>query len=250
MFQLIKNTAILFLLLCSCQTGNKEAEKPNPLEKDQDTIALTNQEIIPPSFDSIKHLENYQKLKRQIARDRNQIKNRDDLSEERKWTLAEKYMSKTLVDSIFPYWLGTKWDFNGYTEKPRVGEVACGYFVSTTLRDLGISLNRFRVAQKGAADIVKELCDPESIESISSLEKLVDFLETIREEEILVVGLDFHVGFIFKKQEHYYFAHSNYINQKGVEIELLQNSTALRNTNLYVVGSLTQNKKILRDWLN
>ena len=36
-------------------------------------------------------------------------------------------MSKTLVDSIFPYWLGTEWDFNGYTERPRK-VVVCGYF--------------------------------------------------------------------------------------------------------------------------
>ena len=247
MLQAIKNILILLLFLCGCQTGNNEsANLANPPA----STTLQDQTEASPPFNLDLHLENYQKLKLKIAKDQREIKNRTDHSPESKLAAAENYMSQTLVDSIFPYWLGTTWDFNGHTERPRDGDVACGYFVSTTLRDLGIPLNRFRVAQKAAADIVYELCDRESIKKITSIEKLLEFLESIEEEDVLIVGLDFHVGFIIKKQGEFYFAHSNYIDRKGVEIELLQDSRAFRNTNLYVVGNLTRNKRITRSWLD
>src|SRR5437764_1215954 len=38
---------------------------------------------------------------------------------------------------IFPAWFGTPWDFNGTTQTPGEGKIACGYFVTTVMRDLG-----------------------------------------------------------------------------------------------------------------
>ena len=37
-------------------------------------------------------------------------------------------------------WLGTPWDFNGTCETPGSGKIACGYFVSTILRDAGFQV--------------------------------------------------------------------------------------------------------------
>ena len=39
-----------------------------------------------------------------------------------------------LVRDIIPQWYGTKWSFDGYSEIPKSGSIACGYFVSTSLR--------------------------------------------------------------------------------------------------------------------
>ena len=50
-----------------------------------------------------------------------------------------------LLNAIIPHWYGTPWDFNGHTSIPNQGEIACGYFVSTTLRDIGLKLNRFKM---------------------------------------------------------------------------------------------------------
>lgn len=240
---------LLLLTFQSCQTAIADKSKTKEVAVPIDTIVPNNQVQTEAEFDIEKHLKNYQNLKRRIKKDRKQIQDRTDISSTEKLKLAQNYISKTLVDSIFPYWIGTTWDFNGYTEKPREGDVACGYFVSTTLRDVGIQLNRFKVAQKGATDIILELCDSESIERFSSFEQLEHFTASLNNGEILIVGLDFHVGFIIKKNEQSYFAHSNYIGRKGVEIEKLTESDALKNTKLYVIGNLIKNEDRMKRWL-
>jgi len=105
------------------------------------------------------------------------------------------------------------------------------------------------VAQKGATDIIKSLCSENSIVQLSSIEKVEHHLTTVQDGEILIVGLDFHVGFLFKKDKQNYFAHSNYINSKGVEIELLNESSAFSNSNLYVIGNLTRSREKIKKWL-
>ena len=60
-----------------------------------------------------------------------------------------------LVDKIIPHWYGTPWSFGGHTAIPNQGKIACGYFISTTLRDMGINLNRYKLAQKSPIDEAK-----------------------------------------------------------------------------------------------
>jgi len=245
----------LLLIFCqSCQDGqnydkNTERSRPEIEENESDISKFSEEKEAQTNFDIETHLKNYENLKSSIANQKRTIKNRTDISQDEKIELAKEYMSETLVDSIFPYWLGTEWDFNGYTETPRQGVVACGYFVSTTLRDLGIKLNRFKIAQKGASDIIKALCDEESIVTLSHLDKVIELMKTVHENEVLIVGLDYHVGFLFKKNGKNHFAHSNYIQMSGVEIELAENSRALNNSNLYIVGNLTRNEAIIKNWL-
>jgi hypothetical protein len=78
---------------------------------------------------------------------------------------------------------------------------------------------------------------------------LVDYLDSVNDYELMIVGLDYHVGFLFKKEGTSYFAHSNYINSKGVEIELLAESTALKNSKLYVLGNFSKNEMMIEKWL-
>src|SRR5678815_5098001 len=44
---------------------------------------------------------------------------------------ARTLVTRTIYSEIFPSWYGTAWDFNGTTEVPQQGKIACGYFVST-----------------------------------------------------------------------------------------------------------------------
>jgi len=248
MNKFILYTAII-ILLQGCKIGNEKKEEIKSSNTEDEITKIEKEENDLVNFDVEEHLKKYENLKKRILDYQKNLKTRNDINSKAKIELVENYINEMLVDSIFNYWLGTEWDFNGYTEKPKEGEIACGYFVSTTLRDLGIKLNRFKIAQKAASEIIYALCDHESIIKISSLEKVSEFLENIDENEILIVGLDYHVGFIFKRDNENYFAHSNYINRKGAEIELLQNSAAFKNTNLYVIGNLTKNKKIIKNWL-
>ena len=52
-----------------------------------------------------------------------------------------------IAQQIVPHWIGTPWDFNGITQSPGKGKIACGYFVTTVLRDAGVKINRVKMAQ-------------------------------------------------------------------------------------------------------
>ncbi len=225
------------LLLFSCeQTSSINDERiSTQLETEQ-------------AFDIAEHQKNYTQLKKRIEDYKGMLKN-SRMTEDLKLKRAQNYISNTLIDSIIPYWIGTKWDFNGISPEPRKGEIACGYFVSTTLRDVGVNLNRYKVAQKAASEIVKELCAPTSIKNLSSLDKLNDYLSEVKDGELLIVGLDFHVGFIFKNEGKSFFAHSNYINREGVIVEELNASQAIQASNAYYVGNVTKNISLTKKWL-
>jgi hypothetical protein len=75
--------------------------------------------------------------------------------EQRNYDLLEKRFVSIIVDSVFPYWHGTQRDFNGTTQTPRKGSIACGYFVSTVLRDAGIQLNRIKLGQSASQVFIK-----------------------------------------------------------------------------------------------
>src|SRR6187455_2399459 len=47
----------------------------------------------------------------------------------------ERIFTSAVVETIIPGWIGTAWNFNGTSEKPQQGSIACGYFVTTILRD-------------------------------------------------------------------------------------------------------------------
>ena len=114
-----------------------------------------------PVFDTTKHIQNYVSLKEQIEQNRKLFKqnyashNKDSILQE-----AKKYFFRTLTDSIFHYWYETPWDFNGHTQEPKNGQIACGYFITTSVQDMGFRLQRIRLAQQPASEIIKALCDP------------------------------------------------------------------------------------------
>jgi len=197
-----------------------------------------------------KHQKNYSRLKKEISKKRVNLKRRTDINEAEKIELAETYISKILIDSVFEYWAGTKWDFNGHTTTPRKGEIACGYYITTPLRDVGVKLNRIKLAQQTASKIIKKLCKPSSIKWFKKREHLDEYLKAIENDEILILGLDNHVGFIFKRNDKHYFAHSNYIGRSGVTKEKLETSRAINASNIYNVGQLTKHKKFIEDWIS
>jgi len=43
---------------------------------------------------------------------------------------ARTIVTGFIYKEIFPSWYGTPWNFNGTTEVPQQGKIACGYFVS------------------------------------------------------------------------------------------------------------------------
>lgn len=197
--------------------------------------------IFKPKLDTLAHIRGYELLQEKIKRGK--VAFRQNPAE------AHDYFFEMLNDSIFGYWMQTPWDFNGHTDTPRKGEIACGYFVTTTLRDIGVRLQRYKLAQQAASVITEKLCEPTSMKRLASLEKLNNYLESRGEQEIYILGLDYHVGFVVREDGESYFVHSDYIGSSGVKREKLNDSRAIHATESYVIGSLTANKKLLKEWL-
>lgn len=241
----------MFQLSC---THPQPPSQPVNIYLNEDHFFNTDSTLVEPKQKVVnidQHLKKYSNLKQRISNYQSSLKSRADINQSLKFQQSKKYLSAMLTDSIFNYWLGTPWDFYGHTPDPRKGEVACGYFVSTTVRDLGFKINRFKIAQKAASEIIHDLCDKEKVKTFNSLNKLSQHLTgNYTEEDVLIVGLSFHVGFIFKKEGQFHFAHSNYIDREGVVIEPLESSEALTSSSIYVVGSLFDNRDLMESWLN
>lgn len=87
---------------------------------------------------------------------------------------------RSVAQEIAPFWYGTPWDFNGTTEIPGTGEIACGYFVTTVLRDIGVDLERVRLAQVPSEVMIRSLAGPGAIQRFSDV-PIETFLGAVRE---------------------------------------------------------------------
>ena len=132
----------------------------------------------PDRFDLKAHLHKYNRLKQQIKHQHDSLQTnyKAHKTQQTKLITASKtYLHRTLSQQIFPYWYGTRWNYHGTTNVPRKGKIACGYFVTTTLKHAGFKLNRYKFAQQAASVIIKRLCQPGSIKTIgqNDTEKLI-----------------------------------------------------------------------------
>lgn len=198
----------------------------------------------------------YQDLKERIQEKQNLFRTEyptvDQSLKEGLVALARDYIAVTLCDSIWSHWYGTSWDFYGTTETPQKGNIACGYFVTTTLKHAGYNIDRVTLAQQAASVIITTLCGKGKTKIIgnNNTNALIKYLET-QSDGVFICGLDNHVGFIEKVGGKIYFVHSSGLtNQLKVMKEELSESMAIQYSNAYYVGDLLGNKETLLKWIN
>ncbi|WP_299272812.1 hypothetical protein [uncultured Psychroserpens sp.] len=162
---------------------------------------------------------------------------------------AAKYVYSKLVNTIVPHWYGTEWDFNGHTNTPNEGEIACGYFVSTTLKHLGFNLNRYKMAQQAGLTEARMLQPRANLKIFSNLsfKALKENINAVYTDGIYFVGLDNHVGYVILKDKELYFLHSSYYDDK-VMIEDAEKSPCF-SSNIYVFAEISTNKKLIKSWI-
>ena len=153
-----------------------------------------------------------------------------------------------LREQVFPAWLGTPWDYSGTTQTPGEGKIACGYFVSTTLRDAGFQVERIKMAQQASENIIRTL-SPASLIWRFRKTGVLPVLEKVKErgEGLYLVGLDNHVGYLLNDAGNVSFCHSSYLEPGVVTCEPAETAQALR-SNYYVLGELLNDELLLR-WL-
>ncbi len=163
----------------------------------------------------------------------------------------EKKFIKMMNSKIFPYWYGTKWGFNGITETPNTGEIACGYFVTTTLRDIGVPLNRVKLAQCASEEMIRTLVSKENIHKYSNID-IGEFISKIKKHGngIYIIGLDSHTGYILLSNSGDYFIHSSGNFPWQVVKENLSNSSTLKKSKYKVIGKISSDESFLKKWIN
>lgn len=151
----------------------------------------------------------------------------------------EMLYSRFIVDSIIPYWYGTKWNFYGTTEVPQTGSIACGYFVTTVLRDAGLHINRIKLAQAASVEMMKTVCYKNSLKRFSNA-SMQDFIAGLHQLEngLYIVGLDFHTGFIYHENQELYFIHASYQTPQIVIQQNVHESAILAASKYKVVGKV------------
>lgn len=196
-------------------------------------------------------ITNYSSTKQKVENERAALKAKYSTSSNKIQTLdeARKFLTEYLHNDIFNHWYATKWSFEGHTETPKQGTIACGYFVSTTLRDVGFNLNRYKLAQKNPEDEAKVIACETSIEKLQNVSKQELKKYFLKQNDgIYFIGLDFHVGYIYKSNQEVYFIHSNYIDNKGVMKETIENSKAIVSSK-YFITSITHNDNLIKKWI-
>ena len=248
----------IYLLILIMNFGcSGQSEKSN-----SDRVKIPETEIeLSTNLDSIKNLHriknlkelsiveesnNYETIKRKIDFKRNQIELKnlqiDSIS---------KIFEESLINKIIPFWEGTEWSFEGHTSKPKSGKIACGYFVSTTLQDIGLNLNRYRLAQQSPINEARSLSVNTEVKEFSKESKTDNILaiKQYLKEGIHFIGFnESHVGYILKKNGELYLIHSNYINAVGVEIEQIEESEVFDSYSKFYIVQLSTNKKLLNYW--
>ncbi|MDB4285790.1 hypothetical protein N9933_00650 [bacterium] len=233
-----------FSMVC-CQPEPEKQAAPPAVTFDPEihliSQALFTKDTLPP----------YSEIKSEIRTQQSALKNEfqsatSDSAQVAILTKTQKYLLTQLTDQVFPKWYGTDWDFNGISETPGEGAIACGYFVSTTLRDIGFNLNRYRVAQQDATTIIKVLCDPPK--TFNDLQKVINHIWE-SPEALYIVGLDQHVGFLYRGEKEVFFIHSSYADPVAVVREKATESAVLNYSRIYVVGKLTGSDTVAKRWL-
>jgi hypothetical protein len=162
------------------------------------------------------------------------------------------FIENTLVDQIFPFWYGSPWDFNGYSNIPGKGKIACGYFVSTTLEHIGFNIDRYKLAQQNPRNEALTLSinwDVQRFSNISPSELKSFMIRNNEPEGLYFAGLDSHVGYILFREKELFFIHANYLREEGVIIEIAENSEAF-NSSVYYISEITSNDELIKKWIS
>jgi hypothetical protein len=158
-----------------------------------------------------------------------------------------------LVDKIIPHWYGTPWSFGGHTDIPNQGKIACGYFISTTLRDMGINLNRYKLAQKSPIDEAKMISCGSVISTVVQdiPEKAFEEIDGLTQEGLYFIGFDEgHVGYLLKRKGELLLIHSNYLAPISVCMETLKESRVFKRFSKFHLVAISHNDTLLQRWLD
>lgn len=197
--------------------------------------------------------ETYSVLIGEIAHHRKklatQYRNASTKEEREKVLLSTKNFLEITMPELMLCWLGTPWDYNGTASTPGDGKVACGYFVSTIMRDAGFEVQRIKLAQQASQNILRTFLPRDQLQIKVGVD-YDEYMDSVRKQKhgIYIIGLDRHVGFLVNNNKGLNFIHSGGVHQRVVT-ESRTEAQSIKESRYRVIGNLTNNKELLKKWL-
>ena len=161
---------------------------------------------------------------------------------------AQEYLLQVITTEYFDQWNGTEWDFNGTTRTPRKGKIACGYFITTVLCDAGFIIPRTKWAQQASETMIMTVSADVKRYSNKPVSVVREYIAS-KPDGLYIVGLDSHVGFIYKREGHIQFVHASYYDPKiGVQSEELESDNPLSRSAYRVIGRILD-AEMVKKWI-
>lgn len=224
----------LFLFISCYSKGKKAIEEKEIILEEYPVYTKPYDELKAETLD--KRTE-YRKVYNSVAKNK-----QDSVITDAQMYLQEK------ADEFFRAWYDTPWTFEGHTQVPKQGTIACGYFITTTLRDMGFNVPRIYWAQQGAEYVVKKLSPDVRRFYDVPMQEIVEYIEE-KGEGLYIVGLDCHVGYIYYHNGKKNFVHPNYYRKSiGVMSEPLIGHNPLNDSKLRVIGKIFD-KEMTKNWI-
>ena len=195
----------------------------------------------------------YKALKTDVANKKAEFQDRyaaaqDDLAIVKPAIAA--YLTRSFDEQFAPFWYGTSYNFYGTTTTPGRGKIACGYFVTTVLSDMGVPLNRVALAECASEKMILALVAPTAVKRFSKA-PIETFVKSIRDsgEGLYLTGLDTHTGFILNRNNRITFIHSSGRYPFCVLSEDALSSIALGKSAYRVLAKITDDDVFITNWL-
>lgn len=246
---LILFTALLITGVSSCTTASSGGKTPG------DSLAAETALPEKSRIDTAARIAAYKKACTAVAQKQAVFQKRyaaaaDQPARDKITVEARSYLVRMLTDSIFPGWYETTWDFNGVSQEPLTGPIACGYFVTTTLKQSKFDIDRIFLAQQASSVLIRKMCDKDRIKVVTNgqLDKMITYLQA-QPDGIYILGLDNHVGYVVKKGKTLDMVHSSYWPQVKVVRETMAESAIVKESKYYMVGNVLHSKGTIEAWL-
>lgn len=149
---------------------------------------------------------------------------------------------------LAPAWYGTPWDFNGTSEIPQEGAIACGYFVTTILRDAGYPIQRVKLAQCASEQMIRQLTTQRAYYNQVSFEAFIHAM-LLKGKSLSIIGLDNHTGFLYGDGKKLWFIHSSFVGTGRVCSEDASQCRILKGSAYKVVGFISQDAQFIKRWM-
>jgi hypothetical protein len=203
--------------------------------------------------EKVEELKPYAELKKEILKKRDLFKDAYGKAKNNKQKQdsiiaeAQRHLL-TVSGDFFKAWYNTPWTFHGHSQMPREGSIACGYFITTTLQDMGFNIPRIKWAQQTSEYLTKKISTDIKRFYKRPMGEVIEDIKS-RGEGLYVVGLDSHVGYIYYHNGSMNFVHANYYRPKtGVMSEPLTGRTPLNDSKYKIIGKIFD-KEMVGNWI-